>query len=447
MMCRLATILCAALAVAPTLGAAPSEVELPRYRLEVGQELVYSAESRSHMGEGGRGAESTWTLWVTGGSEEEGWRILACQEIRQWDEFNGRRHHRPEAVRLGWVDLQPDGAMAIDPHWPMGFDPVGILPPLPPNPEALEAGWESEGTEDEVHRCTLNELTTPPLGLWVIDVETVGPMSAIYELTEEHEVFFNAIDGRLEHIESRSSQGWGMNSSGTGSVNLSATRHCEPERLRQLEREAGITLDALAACDRAVQSARRASAEEIMAEGEQLLLAARDEVTDERLLTVLQARLDQHARDTPYLAELAVERVQLVGDPSPAWEAEDLEGSPRRLEDFRGQVLVLDFWYRGCGWCIRAMPQIKEIAAHFEGRPVAVLGMNNGDRIEDAQFVIDAMELNYEILIAPDVADRYEIRGFPTLLILDQEGVVRDVHVGWSPTLAEDVIAGVEGLL
>jgi thiol-disulfide isomerase/thioredoxin len=272
-------------------------------------------------------------------------------------------------------------------------------------------------------------------------------MSVIYEVTDEREVFFNAIDGRIEHIETRSGQGWGFNSTGSGSVDFTSVRLRETEQLRQLEREAEIALGAMAACDRAVQSARRASAEEIMAESERQLIAARDEVTDERILGALQARLDQHARDTPYLMQLAVERAQLVGDPSPTWAAENMEGHPRRLESYRGQVLVLDFWYRGCGWCIRGMPQIKEIAAHFEGQPVAVVGMNDLDRAEDAQFVIDAMALNYENLLAPGVAELYGITGFPTLLILDQEGVVRDVHVGWSPTLAEDVIEVVEGLL
>ena len=50
-----------------------------------------------------------------------------------------------------------------------------------------------------------------------------------------------------------------------------------------------------------------------------------------------------------------------VGDKAPAFSLEDQQGKTVKLADFKGKVIVLDFWYRGCGWCIMAMPQIKEV--------------------------------------------------------------------------------------
>ena len=73
--------------------------------------------------------------------------------------------------------------------------------------------------------------------------------------------------------------------------------------------------------------------------------------------------------------------------------------------------------------------------------------MNTDSNPGDALFVIEEMELNYPNLRAQGIPDLYEIRGFPTLLIIDLEGVLREIHVGYSPTLAEDVIADVEALL
>ncbi len=137
----------------------------------------------------------------------------------------------------------------------------------------------------------------------------------------------------------------------------------------------------------------------------------------------------------------------MVGKPAAAWELKGLDGKTHTLTEYRGKVVVLDFWYRGCGWCIKAMPQLNALAEQFEGRPVVVLGMNT-DRIEaDAKFVSDAMGLKYATLRAEGIPEKYGVRGFPTLILIDPEGTVRDVHVGYSPTLRTDLAKMIEGLL
>ena len=118
----------------------------------------------------------------------------------------------------------------------------------------------------------------------------------------------------------------------------------------------------------------------------------------------------------------------VLDKPSPAWQTTDLSGGQRSIDGCRGKVVVLDFWYRGCGWCIRAMPQIKEVAAHHQGRPVEVLGMNTDDDEADARFVIDKLALNYPTLKAEGLPEKYGVRGYPTLVVIDQVGVVRRSH-------------------
>ncbi len=57
-------------------------------------------------------------------------------------------------------------------------------------------------------------------------------------------------------------------------------------------------------------------------------------------------------------SEQAVTWDEIVGHAAREWELKDLEGRPHALKDYRGKIVVLDFWYRNCIWCVRAMPQV-----------------------------------------------------------------------------------------
>jgi thiol-disulfide isomerase/thioredoxin len=148
-----------------------------------------------------------------------------------------------------------------------------------------------------------------------------------------------------------------------------------------------------------------------------------------------------------YYRSSAKEVLDVLNKPAADWQTTELGGTPYSLKELQGKVLVLDFWYRGCGWCIKAMPQVKAVAEHFKDRPVAVLGMNTDRDPADAQFVIDQMQISYPTLKARGLPEKFRVQGFPTLVIVDRCGVVRGFHVGYSPHLAEDVIQAVERLL
>ena len=137
----------------------------------------------------------------------------------------------------------------------------------------------------------------------------------------------------------------------------------------------------------------------------------------------------------------------MKGMPAADWKLDDLDGTSHALGDYRGKVVVLDFWYRGCGWCIRAMPQVQQLSEDFKNEPVAVLGMNNDQDEKDAKFVVDAMQLTYPVLKGTEIPAKYHVHGFPTLIIIDQDGKVHDVHIGYSKTLRADVGKTIKDLL
>lgn len=97
------------------------------------------------------------------------------------------------------------------------------------------------------------------------------------------------------------------------------------------------------------------------------------------------------------------------------------------------------------------MPQMKQLADDFSGQEVAILGMNSDDDLDDARFVIDHLKLNYATLKNGQDNDRinmkYEIHGWPTLVVIDGNGVVRHIHSGYSPTLRKDLAKKIRELL
>ncbi|MCH7920955.1 MAG: TlpA family protein disulfide reductase [Planctomycetes bacterium] len=137
----------------------------------------------------------------------------------------------------------------------------------------------------------------------------------------------------------------------------------------------------------------------------------------------------------------------VLNRPAADWTTTDLNGKKHSLAGHRGKVIVLDFWYRGCGWCIKAMPQIMEVTEHFRDQPVVVLGMNTDRKEADARFVATSLKLNYATLKAAGLPEKYGVQAFPTLIIIDTDGIVRDRHVGYSPNLREELIETISGLL
>ncbi|MEJ7638977.1 MAG: TlpA disulfide reductase family protein [Singulisphaera sp.] len=135
------------------------------------------------------------------------------------------------------------------------------------------------------------------------------------------------------------------------------------------------------------------------------------------------------------LAEVAEARLDamnnlVAGKPAPEIEGVGLDGKPLKLSNYRGKVVVLVFWGSWCGPCMREMPHERELVKRLEGRPFALLGINC-DRDQDA-----ARKAMAEAKItwpnwydgAPGegpIAGRYHIRGYPSVFVLDADGVIR----------------------
>jgi peroxiredoxin len=73
--------------------------------------------------------------------------------------------------------------------------------------------------------------------------------------------------------------------------------------------------------------------------------------------------------------------------------------------------------------------------------------MNTDENPEDARLVIERFKLKYPTLRAKHLSKKFGVIAFPSLFVIDQKGIVRHVHVGYSKTLRADVGKEIDQLL
>lgn len=92
---------------------------------------------------------------------------------------------------------------------------------------------------------------------------------------------------------------------------------------------------------------------------------------------------------------------------------------------------------------------MAEVAKAFEGRPVAVYGINLGDSDSEVQNFLESANIDLAIAMDRDgeVGKKYAVQSIPTTLVLDREGVVRHSHIGYSSGLVSEMTQTIEAML
>ena len=347
---------------------------------------------------------------------------------------------------LAYCDLAPDGRILRNDSLDILVDPSTIFPRLPESADAK--GWEDVNKEDGVSKRFTPASEGDP-HTFVFDQVSESSLDKIYLSSSKARIKFDRERGLVAKASDEKTQKYGFVGKGTGKTELLGVKTGSPDFMKQLAAEVQTYFGASKRYnDLNAEAGKNADkAEELLASAEAALKGAKEKVKLEAVRRQIDSQLKRHAKYAKYTIEDARRRAKVVGKPAAAFTTTDLEGKEYSLDGLRGKVLVLDFWYRGCGWCIRAMPQVRELANDFKGQPVLVLGMNTDRDEKDARFTIDAMKLNYPTLKAEGLPEKFGVEGFPTLVVIDQSGTVRDLQVGYSPTLREEVGKTIRELL
>ena len=117
--------------------------------------------------------------------------------------------------------------------------------------------------------------------------------------------------------------------------------------------------------------------------------------------------------------------------PAPTFIVDTMDGREVNLTSLKGKVVVLNFWFIGCKPCVMEMPELNELTKAFEGQEVEFLAfaLDKEDRIK--QFLKEK-EFIYQIVPeARSTAKEYKVSGYPTHMIIDQQGTVAFFQRGY----------------
>jgi thiol-disulfide isomerase/thioredoxin len=109
--------------------------------------------------------------------------------------------------------------------------------------------------------------------------------------------------------------------------------------------------------------------------------------------------------------------------------------TPISLADFRGQVVMLNFWASWCGPCREEMPILEGIHRKYKPLGFTLLGVNVEPDAKAAEAFLKATPVSFPVVYDPDskVSRLYEVAGMPSTVIVDRKGTVRYVHRGYKP--------------
>lgn len=139
-----------------------------------------------------------------------------------------------------------------------------------------------------------------------------------------------------------------------------------------------------------------------------------------------------------------------VGTEAPDWTLKDAGGKSHSLKDYRGKIVLLDFWATWCGPCIAMMPAIERIHEKYADQGVKVVGVHcwaNPAAPEPIEF-FKQKKHSYQLLLDGDaVAAAYRVSAIPSFYLIGPDGTVRFAASGGGGAVEATIRKKIEEIL
>lgn len=133
-----------------------------------------------------------------------------------------------------------------------------------------------------------------------------------------------------------------------------------------------------------------------------------------------------------------LEKMLHVGDKAPLFDGKFFaSGKPFQLKDYIGKkVIIVDFWYTHCPPCVRAIPELSKLYTELKDKGLLIFGLNSVDNrpasLANLKNFIGRRNISYPIILTrPSVDRQYKINGYPSMYVIDKQGKIAFVDIGF----------------
>lgn len=124
-------------------------------------------------------------------------------------------------------------------------------------------------------------------------------------------------------------------------------------------------------------------------------------------------------------------------------------GENLRLSEYRGDVVMINFWASWCGPCRQEMPLLDELYTDYQPMGFTVLGVNVEEDSTRAREMLKNISVTFPVLFdnQSKVSKLYNVVAMPSTVLVDRDGNVRYLHQGYKPGLEETYQQQVRALI
>ena len=137
-----------------------------------------------------------------------------------------------------------------------------------------------------------------------------------------------------------------------------------------------------------------------------------------------------------------------IGRPAPEFQLRDLSGATVSLSQFRGKVVVLDFWATWCQPCRQSMPEMEKLQDRYSPGMI-LLAINLAESADQVRSYVSREKIRSRVLLDEDgtVGNAYQTTAIPMQVIIDRDGIVRNISVGGGFGLGRRLGTDIERLI
>lgn len=138
-----------------------------------------------------------------------------------------------------------------------------------------------------------------------------------------------------------------------------------------------------------------------------------------------------------------------VSGPAPGFTLQSRDARTVSLDEFSGNVVMINFWATWCGPCRQEMPHLEALHQRYEGLGFTLLGVNVEDDPMGAEKWLEETPVSFPILFDPknQVSELYDVIAMPTTVLVDRQGNKRFLHHGYQPGYEGDYQTQIRALI